>query len=327
LKIKVLTSGTLATVQDLGRLNWRSNGVPLGGAADTSSHRLANFLVKNDGSTATLEIAGGGFRAQVEEAGFFAVCGAGGQIFIDKKNVGNGRLVFAPEGSEIEIRATQEGNYAYLAVAGGWDVPQVLGSRSTCLSASFGGLEGRGLRKGDELRSICPADEADSKKIWSSKWFVSDPTFRKLATFGKLGSTAIRVLPGPEIHWWDAKEQEQFFTAPFVVSKQRDRMGVRLEANLTFRKSGTMLSTAVAPGTVQVPPNGQPIALLADAQTTGGYPRIAQVIAVDIPRLAQIPSGQTVYFQKVSLEEAERLFFEQENFFKKLQLAVGFVAR
>jgi antagonist of KipI len=359
LKIKVLTSGTLATVQDLGRPEWRSSGVPLGGAADTLSHRLANFLVGNDDRAATIEIAGGGFSAQIRRAGCLAVCGAGGQFFIDKKEMGSGRLVFVPGGSELEIKADGEGNYAYLATLGGWDVPEVLGSRSTYLSADFGGLEGRGLRKGDVLASLQRGVIFEERKsdisdwvemspllrrddtstlrseIWVSKWFVNLTTFRKLSNFED--DATLRVLPGPEFHWWEKAQQQQFFNTPFFVSKQRDRMGVRLETTLsvsnltTFEKlsnlgnlgeTKTMLSTAVAPGTVQVPPDSQPIALLADAQTTGGYPRIAQVVAVDIRRLAQIPSGKTVRFQLIALEDAERLFFEQENLLRKIQLAL-----
>lgn len=323
--IHILSPGTLASVQDLGRPEWRASGVPLGGAADTLSHRLANFLVGNDAQAATLEIAGGNFRAAVTAGGWLAVGGAGGRFFVDKKEVGNGRLVCAPKGAEVNIRANEAGNYAYLATPGGWDVPEVLDSRSTCLSASFGGFEGRGLRKGDVLKAVYSSDdlklpdELDSGKIGVSKWFLNPPNGGD--------SAAIRVLPGPEIQCWDAKEQEQFFDTPFIISAQRDRMGLRLETNPTFGKSGTMLSTTVAPGAVQVPPDGQPIVLLADAQTTGGYPRIAQVVAVDIPRLAQMPIGKTVRFQQVDLDEAEQLFFEQENLLQKIQLALRFVDR
>jgi len=334
MKIRVLAPGLLATVQDLGRPEWRSSGVPLGGAADTWSHRLANFLVGNDGGVATLEIAGGGFRATVEKAGKLAVCGTGGQFFVNNTAIGNGRLVLAPKGSELEIRANPDGNFTYLATPGGWDVPAVLGSRSTCLSAGFGGLEGRGLRKGDVLWAADSSDDLKSSdelhggKVWVSKWFVSSPTFGKF-------DNVIRTLPGPESHWWDETQQQQFYNTPFLISKQRDRMGVRLEtasSDSTFRKYptfgklDTMLSTAVCPGTVQVPPDGQPIALLADAQTTGGYPRIAQVVAVDIPRLAQILSGKTVRFQQVTLEEAESLFFEQENLLRKIRLSLCWAA-
>ncbi len=321
-------------MQDLGRPQWHLNGVPLGGAADTLSHRLANFLVGNDGRAATLEIAGDGFRATVENAGKLSVCGAGGRFLVDKTSIGNGRLVFAPKGSELEIRANPDGNFTYLATPGGWDVPEVLGSRSACLSASFGGLEGRGLRKGDVLWAADSSDDFKSSdelrggKVWVSKWFVNLPTFQNLTTFGKFDNV-IRTLPGAEFHWWDETQQQQFFNTPFLISKQRDRMGVRLETasnGSTFGKFDTMLSTAVCPGTVQVPPDGQPIALLADAQTTGGYPRIAQVVAVDIPRLAQIPSGKAVLFQQITLEEAESLFFEQENLLRKIRLSLCWAA-
>ncbi|HRI59649.1 MAG TPA: biotin-dependent carboxyltransferase family protein [Saprospiraceae bacterium] len=336
MKIKVLTPGLLTTVQDLGRPGWRSSGVPLSGAADTTSHRLANFLVGNEAGAASLEIAGGRFSAQTEQAGWLAAGGKGGQFLIDKKEMDYGRLYFVPKGAMLEIRPGPESNYAYLAVPGGWDVPEVLGSKSTCLAAGFGGLDGRGLQKGDILKSVDSPDEfgisdsAHSGKIWAGKWFVRDLPFRKLPSFEKFKSV-IRVLPGPESHWWSEVYQEEFFKTPFIISARRDRMGVRFDIDQgaptfqklnTFGKLETMLSTAVGPGAIQMPPDGQPVALLADAQTTGGYPRIAQVIAVDIPRLAQIPSGQTVYFQKVTLEEAEQLFFEHENMMRKIQLAL-----
>ena len=323
-------------MQDLGRPDWRSDGVPLCGAADTTSHRFANFLVGNEAAAASLEIAGGSFAAQTEQAGWLAVGASGGQCFIDKKEMGCWRLFFVPKGVTLEIRPGPDSNYAYLAVPGGWDVPEVLGSKSTCLSAGFGGLDGRGLRKGDMLKAAIsqvefdPPGEFQSGKVWASRWFVGDPLYQKLSTSGKPG-IVIRVLSGPEMHWWSAVEQEYFFKTPFVVSARRDRMGVGLNVDSsassfrklpTFGKLESLLSTAVSPGAVQVPPDGQPFVLLADAQTTGGYPRIAQVIAVDIPRLAQISMGQVVYFQKVTLEEAERLFFEQENMLRKIQLAL-----
>lgn len=326
MKIKIVSPGLLSTVQDLGRPDWRSSGVPLGGAVDTTSHRLANFLVGNEKDAATLEIAGGSFAAQVQRAGWLAVCGSGGQWSVDKKAMDFGRLLFMPSGTTLEINPGPGSNYTYLAVPGGWDVPEVLGSKSTCLSAGFGGFEGRSLQNGDMLKSqdkINLTGQFLPDNLWASPWFVGDLVFRNLSTFGKPGSV-IRVLSGPESNWWSAAQQEQFFKISFVISMQRDRMGVRLENSSSLRspKERIMLSTAVSPGAVQVPPGGQPIILLADAQTTGGYPRIAQVIAVDIPRLAQIPTGQTIYFQKVTLEEAERLFFEQENLLQKIQLAL-----
>ncbi|MBV6440848.1 MAG: KipI antagonist [Saprospiraceae bacterium] len=328
MKIRIITPGLLATVQDLGRPQWRSDGVPLGGAADAVSHRIANFLVGNKAGAATLEIAGGRFTAQVEQPGWLAVAGADGQFLTDEKEVGFGRLVFAPNGASLDIRPGSGCNYAYLAVSGGWDVPEVLNSKSTCLAAGFGGWEGRVLRKGDVLSAADAPPESEMQgglqheSVRSSNWFAGNPFFRKMMTPGSR-TIVIRVLAGPEIHWWSETQQEQFFKTPFTVSARRDRMGVRLDAeDAVFGKTEIMLSTAVCPGAIQVPPDGHPFVLLADAQTTGGYPRIAQVIAVDIPRLVQIPPGQGVCFQKVTLEEAERLFFEQENMLQKIQLAL-----
>lgn len=294
------------------------------------SHRIANFLVGNEAGAATIEIAGGRCTAQVGQPGWLAVAGADGQFLAGEKEVGFGRLVFAPEGTSLDIRPGPGSNYAYLAVSGGWDVPEVLNSKSTYLAAGFGGWEGRGLRKGDILSAAdVPPESAmqggfQHERVRTVNWFAGDPFLRKMMAPGSR-AIVIRVLPGPEIHWWSEAQQEQFFKTPFAVSARRDRMGVRLDAvtNVSnFGKSGTMLSTAVCPGAIQVPPDGHPFVLLADAQTTGGYPRIAQVIAADIPRLAQIPSGQNICFQRVTLEEAERLFFEQENMLQKIQLAL-----
>ena len=323
MKIKIITPGVLTTVQDLGRPVWRSDGVPLGGAVDTMRHRLANFLTGNGAGAASLEIAGGIFTAHIMQQGWFAVGGTGGQLLIGEKETCFGRLCFAPTGVVLEIRPEQVSNYIYLAVRGGWDVPEVLASRSTCLSAGFGGLEGRSLQKGDILQAAKAEtafelpDKSGSGDVWISQWFVGE-------SFPKKQDNVIRVLPGPEFHWWNEEQRTQFFKTPFIVSSRRDRMGVRLEypTSQAPPEHDDMLSTAVSPGTVQVPPDGQPFILLADAQTTGGYPRIAQVTAVDIPRLAQIPTGQTVYFQMITLEEAEKLFTEQENLLQKIQLAL-----
>lgn len=324
LKIKVLSPGLLASIQDSGRPARHSDGIPPGGAADTLSHRLANFLAGNDAGAATIEMAGGIFSASAEQSGWLAC--VGGAMFLDDKAIPGNRSVFVPAGTKIKIGPSATGNYAYLAIPGGWDVPEVLGSRSTCLVAGFGGLQGRGLRKGDVLQSTYSSDDPKSSDEYNEclpkimHWFIPARIFSVPAS-----ENTIRVLPGPESDWWPAEDEQRFFETDFIVSKNRDRMGVRLEgASVPSAKRSAMLSTAVMPGTVQIPPGGWPIALLADAQTTGGYPRIAQVIAVDMPLLAQIPTGQSIRFQKVTLEDAERLYFERENLLRKIQLALQF---
>ena len=354
MKITIITPGLLCTVQDLGRSGWRSAGVPPGGAADAWSHRLANLLVGNDDTAATLEIAGGNFRALVGRAGRLAVFGPGGELWIDGMPIGNGRPVWVTPGSEIDIRPRPEGNYTYLAAFGGWEVPVLLGSRSTCLAAGFGGLEGRALRKGDALatssddfkssdewspatssddsRSFTPysSDDSRSSTPYSSDDLESSDeggAGKWRLPYREIPGNIIRVLPGPELGWWSAESRDRSFAADFTISTQRDRMGVRLEGPADLRNfepaAGSMLSTAVMPGTVQIPPGGQPIVLLADAQTTGGYPRIAQVAAVDLPRLAQIPYGQTVRFQLISLAQSERLFLEREIRLRRIRTALS----
>lgn len=327
--INILKSEILATVQDLGRPAWLSDGVPCGGAADVVSHRIANYLVGNEAGAATVEVSGGGFSALVKRSGWLACYGAGGAFFPDNIDIAGNRTFFVPEGAVLEIRSVPEGNYTYLATPGGWDVPEVLGSRSTCLAAGFGGLEGRALRKGDVLNSPDSSDEPEahgryrSGKIIAGDWYVGDMQRRTAAD-----ARVVRILPGPENGWWSREDERRFFHTEFTVSKERDRMGVRLDGPpIPPANTSALLSTAVMPGTVQVPPGGLPIVLLADAQTTGGYPRIAQVIAVDIPRLAQMPAGQMIRFQKITLEEAEHLYFKRENLLRKIQLALEFKLR
>ncbi len=316
-------------MQDLGRPNWRSSGVPAGGAADINSHRLANLLVANDETAATLEWAGGSWAATVEEGGWIAHCGAGGSMFANGKPIPSDRTVFVPALTVLEIRPAPNGCYSYLAVGGGWDVPLVLGSRSTCLAAHFGGLEGRALQKGDLLQNIDKAAYPDfgsgmplfiesRESLWISPWFLQLP---------RPAANILRVVPGPEWSHWTTKQQEQFFEMPFQVSGRRDRMGVRLQPSLPEKfkllKSVSMHSTAVAQGAIQVPPDGWPIVLLADAQTTGGYPRIGQLAVVDIPAMAQLPAGKEVHFQQITLEEAKQLFSGQERKMHLLQYALS----
>lgn len=320
MKIRVTNPGLLSTVQDLGRQQHRSSGIPVGGAADTWSHRIANILLGNEQDMATIEIAGGRFSAIAESEGWVAVCGLGARFFHEQTECANGSRCHIKAGDTLEIKPAPNGNYCYLATTGGWGVPVVLGSRSTCLSGNFGGHEGRALRSGDVLKS---AAQNDGSKYFSaqkaSKWFVSPLIFPDAAL-------PIRVIPGPEFECWSQKQQTDFFSKSFLVTSQRNRMGVRLahsEAFLQIEKIKAMPSIAVSPGTVQVPPDAQPIVLLADAQTTGGYPRIGQLAAVDMHRMAQMPTNHSVRFEKISLGQAEDLLFEQEKVLQKIRRATA----
>lgn len=323
MRLRIIFPGILTTVQDLGRPAWRSNGVPVCGAADWISHSLANALVGNCGATAALEIVSGGWKATVEQSGWAAHYGSGGTLLADGVETEPGRTLFLPEGTNLHIRPAASGNFSYLATAGGWDVAEVLGSRSTCLAAGFGGMEGRPLQSGDILDSFFSPQKHLSEKphlsfqkhgnFWQSRWYIARQTSYASQP------TVVGILPGPEQAWWTAEQQRLLETATFHITPQRDRMGIRLQppadANLSLRdhRASSMLSTAVMPGTIQIPPDGCPIVLLADAQTTGGYPRVGQVIAANLAALAQVPTGQSICFQQVSESEAEQRLWKQRQ--------------
>jgi antagonist of KipI len=328
LTISVLKFGLPASIQDMGRSGMRALGIPVGGAADPANHRAANFLVYNAGAAATLEIAGGGFSASVEKAGWMAFAGAGALFVSGARISTSGRLVYLPEKTVFEIKTTADGIYTYCAVPGGWDVPQALGSASTCSVGGFGGVNGRVLAKGDVLwarEKVLFSENNTPEKIWISPWYAdlsqNNPAFLKSAE----NTVSIRFLRGPEWDWWTPEQRALFCETTYRVSHDRDRMGIRLEGKpLAPDRHEHLLSTGVDIGTIQVPPDGRPIVLSVDAQTVGGYPRIGQVISVDTGRMAQIPGGRSVRFVPVGLDEAERLLFREAGFLKQLELGARF---
>jgi antagonist of KipI len=294
MEMTILRAGGLATVQDLGRPGHRAAGVPPGGAADALALRLANLLVGNPENTAALECALVGPELEFSAPATIAV---GGAAFA---GLPAWRPVQVAANEKIVLGACVGGCRGYVAIAGGIAVEPVQGSRSTYLRAGLGGWQGRALRAGDTLPLGVPLR---SGRI--DHWSVSP---RVLPVYSS--SPRLRVVRGAQTEEFDAVWRD----AEFQVTPQFDRMGLRL-AGPKVTRSGEreLLSAAVAPGTVQVPPDGQPIILLADAQTIGGYPRLAHVIAVDQPLVAQLQAGGTVRFQEVSLEEAHRLWLARER--------------
>ena len=291
--VEVVSGGMFTTVQDLGRVGQRSRGLPKGGAADPFALRLVNLLVGNPEDAAGLE-----FTLVGPELKFHcdAVVAWGGA---DVAGLVRNRPMSIPAGSVVKVGAIRSGCRAYLAVAGGFVVPPALGSRSTYVPGKIGGFSGRALQAGDLLpllptpREIAEHWRIDSRILPS---YSAAPVVRVT-----LGAHADQFAPG-----WDAKR--------FQVSARSDRMGVRLTGDpLARTDGGEIVSSPVAPGTVQVPPDGSPIVLLADAQTIGGYPQIAHVIAVDLPLIAQLRPHDSVRFLVVSLDEARALVVAQER--------------
>ncbi|WP_312837030.1 5-oxoprolinase subunit PxpC [Pantoea sp.] len=287
--LKILRAGLATSLQDLGRSGWRQYGIGLSGALDAPSMQTANLLVGNAPESAVLEIVLGQFKAQFTRDGWFALTGAGCNAELDGKAVWTGWRLPVKKGQILSLSMPVRGMRSYLAIHGGFDVPPMLGSASTDLKAGFGGWQGRALADGDELPLGKPTRD-----------FAKPAGVRQL-----LWGNRIRALPGPEYSEFSRESQEGFWRTGWKLSPQSNRMGYRLQGRaLTRATDRELLSHGLVPGVVQVPPNGQPIVLMADAQTTGGYPRIACVIEADLYHLAQIRLGEPIHFIHCTLEEA-----------------------
>ena len=287
--IEILRAGIQTTVQDQGRTGYRHLGVAQAGALDAPAMWLANRLVNNAGTAAGLEIVAGPVEIRFLRVGWFAVCGADFDATLDDQPLFCGWRYPVKRGQTLCLRGPKSGMRAYLAVDGGIEVPVVMGSRSTDVRAGFGGHEGRPLRNGDRL-------------------LMGDtfPLKKKLGTPQRQWTPEVRVLRGPEFEQFDEHSRQLFFKHAWTVSTQSNRMGYRLQGPVLQRNENIdLLSHGVLPGVVQVPPNGQPIVLLADSQTTGGYPRIAVVIAADLWKFAQAPPGRQFCFVETDLESAK----------------------
>jgi biotin-dependent carboxylase-like uncharacterized protein len=310
--LEVIDPGFLTTVQDAGRPDWTHLGVPTGGACDRWSLAVANLLVRNAPGAAALEmtVVGGTFRTTASARIGIAGADLGGHVRETGQRLPPGRSHRVAAGSTIAFPGVAEvaaGARAYVALPGGIDVPEVLGSRSTSLAAGFGGLDGRALRSGDVIAAATrdeTGDESTATAAAPSTTFeaygVAWPDSIWPAGDEVRGPDApIRIIAGP---WTGIGE----LVGPvWRVASGSDRIGLRLEGP-PIRRTGqaAVLSFGVVPGVIQVPPDGAPIVLLADAQTTGGYPVPAVAIAADVPRLAQLRPGAEIRFEEVPIASA-----------------------
>lgn len=309
----VLTPGFLTTVQDEGRFGFRSSGISSGGALDPLALRIANLVVGNETSAAGLEVTLGGLRLQFRDARVIACCGGRFEVRIGESPLAAGRPALVRAGDVLTFERPAVGCRAWLAISGGIDVPQVLGSRSTDLRAQFGGLEGRPLQAGDvlQLGAMTPRSErfiSALERDGQAPWLAS-------ATWASSASPdpVLRVMRGGEWLRFDPEIRATLLREPYAVTAQADRMGVRLEGPALQYDGPELLSEAVPAGTIQVPPSGQPILLLPDCQTIGGYPKLAHVITVDLPMAAQLRTDDRVRFELVRLAEAHQLLLERER--------------
>ncbi|MBP1859990.1 5-oxoprolinase subunit C family protein [Rhizobium herbae] len=295
--LMVKQAGPMVTVQDLGRRGLQHAGVSGSGPMDVPSFRIANALVANAKGEAALEFAGTGGTFQVSRPVRFAVTGGAVGIRIDDKAVRPWESHDLFPGSTLVIGGLRNAVWGYLAISGGIDTPPVLGSRATHLRSGLGGHQGRRLQAGDSL----PLGDA-----------VSSPHLC-LRTPWRSAQRFIHIVPGPQDDYFDTQAWAIFLGQPFIVSAMRDRMAQMLDGPVLLSRRGhDIVSDGTAPGSIQVPGSGRPIVLMAERQTTGGYPKIATVASVDLPRLAQTPSGRDIRFRRVSRERAEDLLIAEK---------------
>ncbi|MGC1322904.1 MAG: biotin-dependent carboxyltransferase family protein [Candidatus Udaeobacter sp.] len=314
----VTRAGFLTSVQDVGRTGFRQFGVSTSGALDPFALRVANLLVGNDEDATGLEITLGGLQLRFEDERIVAWCGGEFDVQIGSLALPAGHVAHLQAGDELKFGRAQIGCRCWLAISGGIDVPVVLGSSSTDLRASFGGFEGRALRDGDVVLLGAPRGSSAFAKATADK----SPPATGISSWTAPHDWAsparrypsLRFIRGVDWNRFDDVTIQRFTIHEFSVSPDSDRMGVRLDGPELKREDEIdLISEAVAPGTIQVPPSGKPILLLGDCQTIGGYPKIAHVITVDLGVAAQLHAGDGVRFSEVSLQDAHRLLMERER--------------
>jgi antagonist of KipI len=325
MRINILKPGILSTLQDMGRHLYLADGVPVSGAMDTLSLRFANIALGNHANAAVIEFTYAHAALKAETDLLIAWCGDGAVLKLGAGDVPDLRPVFIPAGNSITLHNNPSGSRTYLAVAGGWDVPEALGSRSTYLAAAMGGFRGRQLQAGDELESDKQLSATSENILHSLLGNSANYTNWSLARNSLLPENrkTIRVMMAHEVSWFEKESVAEFLSAPYRLSKSSNRMGYHLEG-IPIRRvlQRELLSTAVTVGTIQVTGDGSLVLLMADCQTTGGYPRIAQVAAVDLPLCGQLKPGDNINFKEITHREAETLYINREKQLQRIALAV-----
>lgn len=309
--IQVIKPGLHSTFQDLGRRKYQHLGVPLNGVMDERAHRTANWLLGNAPDEATLEITLLGPNLRFGRTTRIAICGADLSAMVNGIPMPRDEAFQVTAGDVLSFGPPRQGIRAYIAVEGGYALEPVMGSTSTNVRAGYGGLDGKPLRK-DVMIPLKPVPVHNLPAREGTPAFAPG-IVREL-------DAPLRIIAGREHNLFTQDSLGAFGAQIYQITPQSDRMGYRLKGpSLSRRHASEMLSEAVTAGTVQVPPNGQPIILMADCQTTGGYPRIAHVIWVDLPRLAQRAPGDRVRFEWIDLEQTQRLAVAQGQTFDAME--------
>jgi KipI family sensor histidine kinase inhibitor len=298
----VIEPGLFSTIQDGGRWGHQSSGVPVSGAMDSIAYRTANAIVGNEPGSAAVEATLAGPKLRFDQRTMFAIAGADFGATLDGVRVPPCAAVAAPAGGVLRFNAPGGGARAYVAVDGGIDVPRVLGSRSTHLLSRMGGAHGRTLLQGDRLGLGAEGTPQPRRN-----------PIPEATAHGRGGGARLRVIPGPQTEYFPSHAIDVLQRTRFIVSTKSDRMGYRLQGDpIPCLRGHEMISDAAFTGGIQVPPSGEPILLMADRQTTGGYPQLAVVVTADIPLAGQLAPGNWVEFRVCSRSEAISALVAQE---------------
>lgn len=323
--ITILTSGVHSSIQDNGRWGFQQYGMIVSGAMDINSLKIGNLLVGNEQYEAGIEITFGLTTIQFESDRLIAITGADTSTMLNDKAAPLWRPFIVKAGDQLQFQGAAAGMRSYVVCAGGFDIPIVLNSKSTYEKGKIGGFNGRPLQKGDAIK-LQPMNDMQHnlfaklhKRKQHLEWSVN---FEDFCRYKK--KNTIHVIPIGQHDLFDKESIAYFETATYTVSNHSDRMGCHLQSEHPLKLSNQkeLLSEAIAFGTIQVPPSGKPMILLADRQTTGGYPKIGQVMSADFSVLAQMKPTDQIQFRYIEVEQAERALLQQHKAFQQIKQAV-----
>lgn len=306
MSIKIINAGMLSTIQDGGRFGVMKYGFTQSGAMDSKAMATANILVGNEPECAVIETTLLGITAEFTDNTVIALSGGDFSAAINGTPIKRNKAYAVNAGDTLAMSYAKSGVRGYLAVSGGFDVPEVMGSRSTNLKSQIGGFFGRKLAAGDIINTFAP--------------IITDTTGRELPEGTYENSITLRAVLGPQDYMFTEEDIKTFFSCEYKITQQADRMGIRLDGEpLKGKGSMDIVSDGIVFGSVQVPKNGMPIILAADRQTTGGYAKIATIISADRHLIAQARPGGTIKFAQVSVKEAQKIAKQEQKALKKLK--------
>ena len=335
--LHVISPGPSTTVQDRGRLGHQDQGFSPAGVMDWRACALANVLVGNDRDAAVLEFALAGPELRFEQAATIALTGADMRATLDGEDIPSCRAVFVPAGATLVVGPARRGQFGYLAVSGGGiGVPAIMGSRATSVRYGLGGLAGRALQAGDVVPLAADGSEGgngprvDGETPETGRTQEALPAMEARAVFAEdafygwdSATTWVRVVPAENLGAFESSSVEAFWREPFEVTGRSDRMGYRLTGpQLRLTRAGGIVSEGIALGTIQAPPDGEPIVVLADHQTTGGYAKIGTVASCDIPRLVQCTPGRALRFERIAVAQAQQLLRDDVAYLRNLRATI-----